>query len=125
MCQKLVVFRPEQTIHEVMEHFIQHRISGGPVVDQSGQLIGIISEADCMRQISDSRYFNMPILDRAVANFMTKEVETIESSKSIFSCLLFSVQTGDFSDGKPTFGGANQQKRCGYCRLKNEKPVWR
>lgn len=84
MCQKLVIFRPEQTIHEVMEHFIQHRISGGPVVDQSGQLIGIISEADCMRQISDSRYFNMPILDRAVANFMTKEVETIESSKSIF-----------------------------------------
>ena len=37
-----------------------------------------------MRQISDSRYFNMPILDRAVANFMSKEVETIESSKSIF-----------------------------------------
>ena len=38
MCQKLVVFRPEQTIHEVMEHFIQHHISGGPVVDPIGTI---------------------------------------------------------------------------------------
>jgi predicted transcriptional regulator len=84
MCHKLVVFRPENTIHEVMEAFIKHRISGGPVVDASGELIGIISEADCMRQISDSRYFNMPILNRAIENYMSKEVETIDSSKSVF-----------------------------------------
>ena len=84
MQTRLILFRPEQSIHQVMQTFIKHRISGGPVVDQKGILIGIISEADCMKEISDSRYFNMPILDKSVQHFMTKNVDTIESKISIF-----------------------------------------
>ena len=37
-----------------------------------------------MKEISDSRYFNMPILDKRVKNFMQKNVDTINSSTSIF-----------------------------------------
>ena len=84
MQTQLILFRPEQIIHQVMQTFIKHRISGGPVVDERGTLIGIISEADCMKEISDSRYFNMPILDKSVQHFMTKNVDTIESNISIF-----------------------------------------
>ncbi len=84
MTHNLVVFSPEQSIHEVMRDFIKYKISGGPVVDEKGALIGVISEADLMKQISDSRYFNMPILDKSVANFMSTTVETIPSSLSIF-----------------------------------------
>lgn len=84
MSKSLVLFRPKQTIHDVMKSFIKYRISGGPVVDKHGELIGVISEADCMKEISESRYFNMPILDKTVYHFMTKDVETIEASTSIF-----------------------------------------
>ena len=84
MQTQLILFRPEQIIHQVMQTFIKHRISGGPVVDERGTLIGIISEADCMKEISESRYFNMPILDKSVQHFMTKNVDTIESNISIF-----------------------------------------
>ena len=84
MQTRLILFRPEQIIHQVMQTFIKHRISGGPVVDERGTLIGIISEADCMKEISESRYFNMPILDKSVQHFMTKNVDTIESNISIF-----------------------------------------
>jgi predicted transcriptional regulator len=37
-----------------------------------------------MKEISDSRYFNMPILDKSVAHFMTKKVETIAANLSVF-----------------------------------------
>ena len=84
MTHDLVVFTKDQTIHDVMQLFIKHRISGGPVVDDAGRLIGVFSEADCMREISDSRYFNLPILDRAVEHFMTSKVDTIDASKTIF-----------------------------------------
>ena len=67
-----------------MKKFIKHRISGGPVVDNTGRLIGVISEADCMKEISDSRYFNLPILDKTVAHFMTSQVDTIDANKTIF-----------------------------------------
>ena len=84
MSRKLVTFAPEQSILEVMEAFAKHKISGGPVLDDNGFLVGIISEADCMKQISESRYFNQPILDKSVERYMTKEVETIPQDMSIF-----------------------------------------
>jgi len=84
MTKKLVTFTPEQSILEVMELFTKYNISGGPVLDSNGFLVGIISEADCMKQISESRYFNQPILDKSVEKFMTKNVETIPNDMSIF-----------------------------------------
>jgi len=84
MTKKLVTFTPDQSILEVMEQFTKYNISGGPVMDDNGFLVGIISEADCMKQISESRYFNQPILDKSVEKFMTKEVETIPHDISIF-----------------------------------------
>ena len=84
MTRRLILFSPDQSIHEVMKTFIKHRISGGPVVSKAGELVGIISEADCMKEISESRYFNMPILDKSVRHFMTQKVDTIESSMNVF-----------------------------------------
>ncbi len=84
MTKKLITFTPEQSILEVMELFTKHNISGGPVLDDNGFLVGIISEADCMKQISESRYFNQPILDKSVEKYMTKEVESIPHDISIF-----------------------------------------
>lgn len=84
MTKNLITFTPEQSILQIMELFIEHGISGGPVVDTSGNLVGIISEADCMKEISDSRYFNMPILDKSVASFMTSSVQTISHDATIF-----------------------------------------
>lgn len=84
MTKKLVTFTPEQSILEVMESFAKNHISGGPVMDKNGFLVGIISEADCMKQISESRYFNQPILDKSVEKYMTKNVQTIPHDMSIF-----------------------------------------
>ena len=84
MTTNLILFTIDQSIHEVMNFFIKNKISGGPVVDDLGKLIGVISEADCMKEISDSRYFNMPILDKTVGHFMTKKVETLPASMTLF-----------------------------------------
>ncbi|MCY3998767.1 MAG: CBS domain-containing protein [Flavobacteriaceae bacterium] len=84
MARNLVTFSPEQTLQDVIRAFIKHRISGGPVVDRSGKIIGIISDADCMKQISDSRYFNMPFINRKVELLMSKTVITIQNDQTIF-----------------------------------------
>ena len=84
MSRNLIIFKPDETIHEVMSKFIKYRISGGPVVNENGDLIGVISEADCMKEVSESRYFNLPILDKSVSKFMTTKVDTIDASKTIF-----------------------------------------
>lgn len=84
MTKKLITFTPDQCILKVMELFTKHNISGGPVLDNNGFLVGIISEADCMKTISESRYFNQPILEKSVETYMTKNVDTIAPDISIF-----------------------------------------
>ena len=84
MTTKLITFRPEQSVLEVMNTLIKNKISGGPVVNEKNELLGIISEGDCMKQISESRYYNMPMDDIKVAQHMASEVETIDGNMNVF-----------------------------------------
>jgi len=85
MTKKLITFRAEQPIEDVIDTLIANKISGGPVINEKNELIGIISEGDCMKQISDSRYYNLPIDKRnTVEKAMVREVETIEGNMNIF-----------------------------------------
>lgn len=84
MTKKLITFRPDQPVAEVMQTLIKNKISGGPVVNENNELLGIISEGDCIKQISESRYYNMPVENDTVDKHMAKNVETIDGNLNIF-----------------------------------------
>jgi len=84
MSTNLITFKPEQSVLEVMNTLIKNKISGGPVVNDKNELLGIISEGDCMKQISESRYYNMPMEDMIVEKHMAHEVETIDGNMNVF-----------------------------------------
>ncbi len=83
MTENLVTFREHENIMDVMEKLLKHGISGGCVVNDKNQLLGIISEGDCMKQISDSRYYNMPMSDLTVGKRMNSSVETIDGNMNV------------------------------------------
>ena len=83
MTENLVTFRENENIMDVMEKLIKHGISGGCVVNEKMELLGMISEGDCMKQISDSRYYNMPMSDLTVGKRMIKNVETIDGNMNV------------------------------------------
>lgn len=84
MTKKLITFKPDQSVAEVMQTLIKNRISGAPVVNEKNELLGIISEGDCIKQISESRYYNMPMGNDTVDKHMVKDVETIDGNLNIF-----------------------------------------
>ena len=84
MTRSLITFKPDQSIESVMQALIKNRISGGPVVNDKNELIGIISEGDCIKQISESRYYNMPMQDQTIEKHMVSNVETIDGNMNIF-----------------------------------------
>ena len=84
MTKDLITFRAEQSVEDVIETLIKRKISGGPVVNEKNELIGIISEGDCLKQISESRYYNMPMEHNAVEKHMIKDVETIDGNMNVF-----------------------------------------
>ena len=84
MTTNLITFKPEQSVEDVIESLIKNRISGGPVVNSKNELIGIISEGDCIKQVSDSRYYNMPMAHRTIEQCMVKDVDTIDGEMNVF-----------------------------------------
>ena len=84
MSTKLITFKSGERIENVIDGLIKHRISGAPVVNDKNELIGVISEGDCIKHISDSRYYNMPLENSTVEKLMVKNVETIDGNMNIF-----------------------------------------
>ena len=84
MTRRLITFRPEQALEDVIDKLIRNKISGGPVVNDKNELVGIISEGDCIRHISECRYHNLPMEKSLVEHYMVKDVETIDGNMNIF-----------------------------------------
>lgn len=84
MTRDLITFKSTQSVEDVIDTLIKYKISGGPVVNDKNELIGIISEGDCIKQISDSRYYNMPTENNSVEKHMVKNVETIDGNLNVF-----------------------------------------
>ena len=84
MTRKLITFRADEKMEKVIDALIKYRISGAPVINDKHELIGVISEGDCIKQISESRYYNMPLDGSTVEKHMVKNVETIDGNMNIF-----------------------------------------
>ncbi len=65
----------EASIREAMETLVAHHISGMPVVDRQGQLVGIISEFQLLEAV-----YLPEIKQRRVCDLMTKDVLTVSES---------------------------------------------
>ena len=85
MTKKLITFKAEDPLYHVINQLIAHKISGGPVVNDKNELIGIISETDCIKHISESKYYNMPPdTNNTVGKYMVTDVDTIDKNMNIF-----------------------------------------
>ena len=57
MTRHLVTFRSDTDLFTAINRLLEHRISGAPVVDSQGHLIGLLSEGDCLRGILSGAYY--------------------------------------------------------------------
>lgn len=78
MAKHLITFKPEDEIGTVIHQLNDHQISGAPVLNEHGELIGIISQQDCLRVVMDSVYHNQPVSKHLVQDYMQKEIISVE-----------------------------------------------
>lgn len=51
MQKKVITFKGSESISEASKILRKHKISGAPVVDEEGKVIGVLSEGDIMRLV--------------------------------------------------------------------------
>jgi CBS domain-containing protein len=85
MSRELILLRPEMDLHEAMRLFVERDISGAPVVDPWGSLIGILSDRDVFRAGVRSSYYAEPW--GTVANHMSAPVRTLEADTTVIEAV--------------------------------------
>lgn len=83
MNTKLVTLSPGMRIQAAIKVLLKHRISGAPVVDQDGKLVGVLSEKDCLRIFANGAYNVLP--GSVVERYMSKSVMTIDVEADLFT----------------------------------------
>jgi CBS domain-containing protein len=76
MATDLIVLRPEMEILHAMTVLLEKRISGAPVVDAEGTLVGVLSKKDCLRAALHAAYHQE--WGSPVARHMSAPVETLD-----------------------------------------------
>ena len=70
-------FTPDMDILRAIHKMLESRISGAPVIDEHGNMIGFLSEKDCMQVALNAAYQQDGAAGR-VSEFMTPNVDTID-----------------------------------------------
>ena len=81
MATKLITFSPETLIGSAIQSFLENKISGAPVVDEKGNLVGMLSEKDCLWTLLESSYYNN--LSGYVKDYMSTDLTTINLYDSL------------------------------------------
>ena len=84
MTRRLVTFQPDQTMDQVLDLLLKKNISGGPVIDEQNNLIGVISEGDCLKEVVKGKYNDIPTLSGLVRDHMAKDVKSVSPEMNIF-----------------------------------------
>ena len=83
MSTKLVTFAPDLNVVEAMNQILNSGITAAPVVDESGSLVGILSEVDLMPVVIQDSYYDEPL--GIVSDCMKTPVDTVDPNLDIYT----------------------------------------
>ena len=84
MTTQLITLQPKMTVAEAIKTLLSHKISGAPVVDPDGALLGVLSEFDCLRAIANQQFHESMDETGLVEDLMTRGGQTIGPEMDLF-----------------------------------------
>ncbi len=74
---------PETQILEAVDFLLRYQVTGAPVVDSNGKLVGIITETDLLTLVTEGIQGEPPT-EATVAEYMTTDVITVPPTVDIY-----------------------------------------
>ncbi|MCB1644353.1 MAG: CBS domain-containing protein [Pseudomonadales bacterium] len=85
MQAKPVTVSPEMSVHEAAKKIQEHKVSGAAVVDTENNLVGMLSELDCLRSLVNAIYNGNDPGGALVSDIMTRDVIVNQPGEDIVS----------------------------------------
>jgi len=77
MSRELITLTPDMEINRAMNLLIDNRISGAPVLDATGNLVGMLSQKDCLKAALHATYYRE--WGDTVAGYMSGPPEALDA----------------------------------------------
>jgi CBS domain-containing protein len=76
-----LAFSPEMDVLDAIHKLLKHEMTGAPVIDHLGKVVGFLSEKDCLKVALNASYHE----ERGgrVSEFMTHDVKTLEADATL------------------------------------------
>ena len=81
MSRTLITFKPDTDVLDAVHTLVKHRRAGVSGVDDAGNLVGMLSEFDCMKVVLDASYHDR--WGGPVKDYMTTDTATVSSHMNI------------------------------------------
>lgn len=81
MSRDVVTLKPDMDVLQAIYVLLRHKISGAPVIDTDGSLIGMLTERDCMKVAIDAAFHQQS--GGTVADFMVTDVVAVPAEEPI------------------------------------------
>jgi len=81
----LFTLQPDTDIYAAVDTLVAHKASGAPVVNEAGELVGILTEKDCLRVLSSAAYGSL--VTGKVRDFMSEVKLTIPAHMDMFAAV--------------------------------------
>lgn len=91
MAANLVTCKPQQDLLQAIHLLLENGISGAPVTDSLGNIIGMLSEKDCIKASLKAGFEQQS--QGHVEDFMSRDVRTVDADESIMTVARMFIET--------------------------------
>jgi len=93
MVTNLVTFKVNDSVYDALQHMLEYKFSGAPVVNANKQLVGMFSESDCLKAILKMTYHEEEV-NLLVGDFMCTRVDTVHESTGLVDVANLFIREG-------------------------------
>jgi CBS domain-containing protein len=77
-----VTLSPDAQVLEAIDTLVRKKVAGAPVVDSRGKLVGVLTEKDCLRMLSQTTWDE--VAGGRVADFMSETSKIVDADMDVF-----------------------------------------
>ncbi len=74
--------KPDDEVVSAVRFLLKHQVTGAPVVNDAGEVVGILTEKDCLQLLSSGHQADFP--QGKVEDFMTHKVITVSPGMNVY-----------------------------------------
>lgn len=91
MKSDVITLDVDMPILTAISRLLKNKISGAPVINEKREVVGLLSEKDCLSILTQGAFHNLPT--KRVSQYMSRNVKTVTSDLDVVSMADLFIKT--------------------------------